>query len=88
MALCCFQAAVETLSLSSGSEVTADPFLGKARIYLGQPRNFGLSEEELEAIRYAESSYIYIYICVCVCVCMYIYIYIYIYVCMYVYIYK
>lgn len=44
-------AAVETISIASGDATSAEPFLTKARIYLGPPRNYGPSEEELAAAK-------------------------------------
>eukprot|EP00967_Tisochrysis_lutea_P131232 scaffold227934_cov24-Tisochrysis_lutea.AAC.1 len=44
-------ASVEALALSSGAEVTADAFLSKVRIYLGLPRNYGPSDEEIAAAK-------------------------------------
>jgi adenylate kinase len=44
-------ASVEALTLSSGGEASADDLLGKVRIYLGQHRNYGPSQEELDAVR-------------------------------------
>jgi len=42
-------AAVETLPLEVGAETTIEQLAGKARIYLGAPRNYGPSKEEIEA---------------------------------------
>jgi len=69
----CSQAAVETLSLSSGSEVTAEPFLGKARIYIN--------------IYIYIYVCVCVSLCVCVYVYMNMYVYIYTYIHMYICIY-
>lgn len=44
-------ASVEALALSSGGGSSTDALLGKVRIYLGPHRNYGLSPEEIEAIK-------------------------------------
>jgi len=42
-------AAVEALPVVVAAETTNDMLMGKARVYLGAPRNYGPSEEELAA---------------------------------------